>query len=115
MIQVVLLGSLGLLVLFVPVHQDKLTVLLGIDFQVFRCMGTMMVVAMVVMMMMVVVAMMMVMVVVMVMVVAMMMMVVMLKMLLLKRLMTIGFRCLGFLPIILAMLLLTLWVVLRLS
>ena len=54
------------------------------------------------------------MVVVMVMVVAMMMMVVMLKMLLLKRLMTIGFRCLGFLPIILAMLLLTLWVVLRL-
>merc|ERR1712088_1258571 len=54
---VVLLGSLGLLVLLVPVHQDKLTILLGIDFQVFRC--------------------------------------------------------LGFLPIILAMLLLTLWVVLR--
>ena len=36
LIKVVLLGSLGLLVLFVPVHQDKLTVLLGIDFQVFR-------------------------------------------------------------------------------
>jgi len=54
---VVLLGILGLLVLLVPVHQDKLTVLLGIEFQVFRC--------------------------------------------------------LGFLPIILAMLLLTLWVVLR--
>jgi len=54
---VLLLAATGLLVLLVPVHQDKLTVLLGIDFQVYRC--------------------------------------------------------LGFLPIILAMLLLTLWVVIR--